>query len=130
MRNKGLHRGAEFIRQTKEVLLHPNEQAIILLCKDIGGLRQQEADLWLKRAGAYDVKEALELEAMQTQLTLKVEVLLAELERKMVLKRVFEHLINHRATEVVRDMMDPLLKLQLSHGEGLVLRDIEQYVYA
>jgi predicted kinase len=128
MRNKGLHRGAEFIRQTKEVLLHPNEDAIAKLCGQIGEMRLKESELWILRANAGSTAELMELEALCGKLQLEIETLMSELERKMILKRVFEHLIRHRATEVMRDMMDPAL--QLTHYEGMTLRDIEEYAYA
>ncbi|MGE3769664.1 MAG: hypothetical protein AB7G06_01800 [Bdellovibrionales bacterium] len=130
MRNKGLHRGADEIGLIKKGILTPTQESIATLCKEIGALRLSEAACWQKRGATYDGAALEAILAEQKIIEEKLAALLAELERKLTLKRVFDHLIGHRAGEVSREFMDPKLRMELSHEEGLMLRDIEQCVVA
>jgi hypothetical protein len=125
MRNKGLHRGADEISLIKLGILAPTENSISALFKDIGDLRAAEAKLWHKRSQTWDSAEQCKLEAEQAELRARIEALLAELERKLVLQKVFRHIIGHRATEVQREYMDPKLAAGLTHPEALLLREVE-----
>jgi len=125
MRNRGLHRGADEINLIKLSILLPTEESAMALQKEIGAALEGLGKLWKKLSNTYDWEEQRKMQAVIAERQAQLEALMAELERKQVMLRVFRHIVGNKAIVVVDEFSAPALQMKLSHPEALLLHEIE-----